>query len=677
MNRILSALCILPALLHSPAVADSFVPRRDLGVAALDAGRGTVQWEVFEKDDLPVASSGPTAAAAHRLLAWDENADYAAGGFYGTRWPLAIDNAFCVTCNGDAGLLRLYKVDKEPNELLAQAQFRKAAAKVKIPGGRFGRLVVVFGDDGVLKAYDTARGGNPWPAAWEYDAGLGRRGVADSLPPDTSVHVQAEGERLWLVEPARLRALDEKGRCVLDVPLKLPGGSVVWKWIWFGVPPRLAVRGDRAYVSFGQGLCAVDIAAGKQLWAYETGRGPFPGRVELPRDDVVLVQVGSDTPEAISGCFEPSHRMPKLQSDDPWQAVAAAQLLRAYGDGYRRRSMRDWAARHRTEKSSPQEKQAAARVAELAEGWVLHRDRARLVAACLKALAGAAGDSPPGDPSRHPRLVWAVLQELAMGHCVDAFGGIGTNRAFPEFTRRGGWLPLGDQQARDLRTLCEQTLQQGPGDLQPFAASLLLRLAEADARQAEQDVRTLLRHGKAPVRKWGMWQAARADMRALLLEHARQASEDEQIDALFLLSRKMPEALSKAEESYWLETLTARPAMTCYVIRSAWRTAPPKEFRAPVVRHLKAEIAAPAAIEAGTQPEYNLGAALDVLNLWADPADVDLLLAYLKHPCSQKSQRSTAGGSRAIRIYPIRGRVAAMLKARGVTFPPPVLEESL
>ncbi|MBA4066831.1 MAG: hypothetical protein C0501_24610 [Isosphaera sp.] len=60
-----ASLAVLPA---APARGDSWIPRTDIGVAAVDTRTGRVLWEAWRPDEIPPGASGEVKAAAEALL---------------------------------------------------------------------------------------------------------------------------------------------------------------------------------------------------------------------------------------------------------------------------------------------------------------------------------------------------------------------------------------------------------------------------------------------------------------------------------------------------------------------------------------------------------------------------------------------------------------------------------
>src|SRR5258706_7243695 len=167
------------------------------------------------------------------------------------------------------------------------------------------------------------------------------------------------------------------------------------------------------------------------MWRVPTWRSPYPSRV-LEVGDLVLVQIGSNCPQTILNALgKGAHPLSRSGPDASRRLVAAARLLRAYGDGYPRTELRQWMSRARRAKQSSELRRALLSMERLLEDWPTRRDRQRLIDYAVDLLV-AAPERARGAPSRtvERALSWTVLHELIYGRPPDDTRRPGINYSF-------------------------------------------------------------------------------------------------------------------------------------------------------------------------------------------------------------------------------------------------------
>jgi hypothetical protein len=461
-----------------------------------------------------------------------------------------------------------------------------------------------------------------------------------------------------------------------DVPVKDLGIKEPWPPGW-DVPGPYASRGKTLlYYRHARGVVALDPATKKELWRLETTRHPYPSLVLEAGENRAFIQIGSDVPRTIDAALtaNTNHMMKNLQPHTPAQRVAAAVLLHHYGDGYRRPEVKKLGDILRKEKGDPSAEKAAKLVEKLAADWPRTRDRKRLVDGCVSALLKEDGnpfrDSPW--PDAHRVLTWCLLQELIYGSPIDAYSWQGTNYAYDGWKEQPVSLP--EATRVKLADHCRKVVADGPDAERPFAASVLVSTAVGWPLLSDAERKTLFLSRHPSVWRWAALALAKHDRRKELIAWAKERPADEHLDVLFVLAHEPPKEWPQDELAFWLATARRQIGSVAYVLRLSGRPVP-AEFR-PIIRdYLKQEIANPTVKNTGTQPAYDLYAALVLLGDWKDPADTPLLLEYLKHPAHNAAIRLEGDRQTELRVYGLRGHIRNMLEARGAKIPEGVVYE--
>lgn len=437
------------------------------------------------------------------------------------------------------------------------------------------------------------------------------------------------------------------------------------------MPGPYASRGKTLiYYRHSGGVVALDRATGKELWRLATTREPYPSLVLEAGENRAFIQIGSDVPTTIHTILTGirSEMMRNLEPHTPRQRAAAAVLLRHYGDGYLRPELRKLAEGLRKEKDEPAAEEAARAGEQLLADWPQTRDRRRLLDGCIAALLKEDGD-PFHDfawPGTDRMLTWCLLQELIYGRPHDAHTRQGFNYAYDGWEERPVSLP--DATKAKLADHSRKVVAGGPDAEKPFAASVLVSTAVGWSLLTDAERKTLFLSQNPSAWRWASMALARNGRRKELVEWVNERPANEHLDVIFVLAHNPPKEWSEQELAFWLAVARRNPASVAYVLRLTGRPVP-IEFREPILAYLKREIARPAVKNTGTQPAYDLHAALVVLDGWKNPVDTPLLLEYLKHPAHHAATRINGDVMTELRVYGLRGHIRNMLEARGATVP--------
>src|SRR5947207_10323449 len=140
------------------------------------------------------------------------------------------------------------------------------------------------------------------------------------------------------------------------------------------------------------------------------------------------------------------------------------------------------------------------------------------------------------------------------------------------------------------------------------------------------------------------------------MEWAAERPADNHVDVIWVLRHDRPKEWSDQELKFWLAVAGRNPGGVASALRLQ-DGPPPIAFREPIRGYLEREIAKPAVADGGTQPEYDLFAAVYLLDAWGNPDDTPLLLEYLKHPAQHTETRVDGERKTKIRVYGLRGHV--------------------
>jgi hypothetical protein len=643
--------------------------RPDLGIAALDCQTGALLWEAWERSDLPAQAPEDVRHAGMLLLqSKPDDPPSAQDGLLLSDWPvrLARNRAVRMEQRGSECLLKLCEWNGDSiGKELAHATIPFTMFE---PSVLFSELLIVKTRDNRLYAFDaTAVIEQQWRPVWTFDLLLkSPQNQKDRLFYNPTTLAVKDGF-LWLATSERLTSLGSDGHTDFDLAFKDPLGAA-----WDAPVPQIVFKNDRLYYIHPVAVVAVDRTMKREMWRHYTTCFGFLSRVvETPK--VVLVQVGSDCPRTIAKTIAASGaEQGRLGKITPNRVAAASVLLRSYGDGYPRLEVRKAADKYNNLEDADSRKAANA-IEQTLRDWPSGRSWARLTSACVKALLMPALEADAwGQPNSERLLVWTVLQEMLYGSAPNEY-----SDAAVAFT---GWRehPLGLTQAqrRDLREHCRYILEKGLESERPFATSLLLSDEVGDQEESSAQAERLFLNSQGGVWRWAATRMARDGKRSRLIELCKKRSQDDQLVVLLILSSRLPEKISPTEERFWMECLKANTPKAAYAARMArlGNNAPaPQQFRKPILLYLRKEVAVPTVLQ-NSQAEYEMEAAIDILDSWGKPEDVDLLRAYLRHPCATEGYRSTPGGKlEKMKVYSTRDRVAAMLKKRGVGVPDDVV----
>lgn len=459
-----------------------------------------------------------------------------------------------------------------------------------------------------------------------------------------------------------------------DVPIR----EVDIKNPW---PETRAGRGGAAsegkhliYYRQPQGVIALDRKTRNEVWRLETKRFPDPSHVVEAGAHQALIQIGSLIPMTIQTVLSAGPgRSPGMAGLEPHtlkQRAAAAMLLGHYGDGYLRPEVKRLAEELRAEKSDPAALTAATTIGKLLADWPKTRDRQRLVEGCVAALLGAGEGNPLKDyawPGAHRILTWCLFQELLYGSPRDAYSRQGYNYSYDEGNERP--LRLDDTTRMKLLDLCRKVAFEGPDAEKPYAASVLVSSSLGWSSMTDAERKQLFFSSDASAWRWTALALSRNGRRKELMEWARERPADDHLDAVWLLARDR-KGWPEEELKFWVACARHAPGFIANVLRNDKEQPPPAEFHEPIRAYLQREIGKPTVVDAGTQPAYNLSAAVTVLDRWKREDDTPLLLEYLKHPASSKGTHSSGA---VVRQYALRALVRDLLEKRGITIPPNVV----
>jgi hypothetical protein len=167
---------------------------------------------------------------------------------------------------------------------------------------------------------------------------------------------------------------------------------------------------------------------------------------------------------------------------------------------------------------------------------------------------------------------------------------------------------------------------------------------------------------------------AKNKQRKELIEWSSDRKAEEHLDIVWVLQHEKPEKWADDELKFWLAVAKRDPGSIAYTLR-LWGGPTPAELRETIRAYLKNEIAKPTVKNGGSQPAYNLQAAVYVLDGWQEAADNPLLLKYLGHPVHNSVTRLDGARQTELRVYGLRSHVRVMLEKRGVKVPDGVVYE--
>lgn len=550
------------------------------------------------------------------------------------------------------------------------------------------RFVVAIGP--VLLALPPARGTSWGP---RNDVGVAaldtRTGIVmweawrpEEIPSGTSPEQKAAVELLLTMTEARFgRTARVPGMTSISVAsLAIKNAWPVYRdW-----PSPEACEGKTlTYYRHHMGVIALDPRTKKEVWRFLTTRSPFPSRVCEVGDTVAFIQIGSQVPKAIQAALLDDDRIPlnitKLKPPTPQRRLAAAFLLHWYGDGYLRRDLEKISVRlhDETEQKNRVAGPAARTIDGLLATWPKKRDNQRLLDGCVAAILRSDEGNPLRDfPWRGTErvLLWCLLQELVYGFCVDGYDGMDESLAYDGWHEESISLPPATKAS--LLKHCRSVVAAGPGPELPFAASMLVSTSIGRDRLTDAERRNLFMSADRSAWRWAAMSLARDGRREQLIEWARERPAEDHLAVLWQLNHGKSKEWSDAELAFWLACARRKPGDVATILRM--REEPiPTTFRESIRSYLEREIAKPSVAESGTQPAYDLQAALDVLADWGDPSDTPLLLKYLRHPARNKAIHydGASGEGTRLYVYDIRKRARELLQRRGAKLPPDVVYE--
>ena len=327
------AVVVLAAFGRPEARGTQWTPRLDLGVAAVDRRTGAVLWEAWDEADMPADAGRDVRGAASALLAQREPTD---AEDLGPRLPAALAPDRIVTYHYDSDRNQIELIlargsAESPGEGLARISFRSTGAFYALGPETFYVLT-----DGRVYALGSrgATDGGTWRADWTVDL------VDSSVERERAVsmsiwRMRVDGDGLWVADDRRIRRFGPGGRVDFDHVILEP-----WEHVRNGFGSSLTLGEGVVYFRHGGGVIAVDRTTSRERWRLPTFRSPYPSRV-LEATDLVFVQVGSNCPRTITGALaEGLQPAARRTPEGSRRLVAAAALLRSYGDGWPRASLR-------------------------------------------------------------------------------------------------------------------------------------------------------------------------------------------------------------------------------------------------------------------------------------------------------------------------------------------------
>jgi hypothetical protein len=261
---------------------------------------------------------------------------------------------------------------------------------------------------------------------------------------------------------------------------------------------------------------------------------------------------------------------------------------------------------------------------------------------------------------------------LIYGSPHDGYGRQGSNYSYNGWEEQPVSLP--DATRARLTDHCREVVGDGPDAEKPFAASVLVSTAVGWAELTDAERKGLFLSEDPSAWRWAALALAKNGRREELIEWAGERPADDHLDVVWVLAHDKPEGWPDAELRFWLAVARRNPGSIAYVLR-LWGGPTPAALRKPIRAYLKREIAEPTVTSGGTQPAYDLSAAVQLLDGWNDPSDTALLLEYLKHPVHNTVTRVEGTRQTERRVYALRAHVRNMLERRGVEVPPSVVYE--
>lgn len=635
-------LAMLVVLGDQEVLSTQWKARVDLGIAAVDRRTGNILWEAWDESDLPADVTADVRRAARTLFGQQEPND---AGVFDPRFPLVLAEDRLVTYLYNPGLNRIELVLTSGTEKAPGAEL----ARFFVSGGSHPLYAVGAGifyvlNDGHLYAL-SSRGGRDdgtWPPDWTFD--LARPDDREKAVTIPSWTLRVDGDALWVADDRSVRRFGASGQVELEHVIANP-----WAHVRNGFNASVAPGKRLVYYRHGTGVIAVDRATSREAWRVPTWRSPYPSRV-LEVDDLVLIQMGSDCPQTILRALgQGAQPLPRSGPDAPRRLVAATALLRAYGDGYPRAELRQWITRVQRGRRSRGMRQALLAIQGELEDWPARRDRQRLIDHTVDALL-AAPESRRGSASRASHaveraLAWTLLQELIYGKPPDGTRRPGTNYAFDTWDENA--LSLSEARRLALLRECRRVLAEGGADEKGLAAGVLLSDAVGWSAVRDPELAALFQSPDEFVWRWAGMSLARHGRRDELVELAKHRPPEEHLSVIYMLANAPSPCQSAAEKEFWLACARRTPASIAYLLNLVRPAEIPREYREPIREYLvtalrKAMTSAKTPPNETTQREYDLNAALRVLDRWQDPEDTPLLESYVTYPHPFVSQHAKA-----------------------------------
>ncbi len=290
--------------------------------------------------------------------------------------------------------------------------------------------------------------------------------------------------------------------------------------------------------------------------------------------------------------------------------------------------------------------------------------------ACVAALLHAGPAAPADTPAGQRTLCWCLLQELVYDSVPDGYpGGFGDNYCYHVYGENPA--PLPDATRAALVEHCRRTVAAGPAAERAFAASVLVSQI-GWGRLPDAERKALLLSADPGVWRWAAFTLARNGRRSQLVAWGRDRPPADHLDILWILKADRPKVWAEDELKFWVDC-ARRDAPGVATALGGADGPPPAAFRAPVRAYLEREAANPADLEQDSPARGGTLSALLLLDAWRDPADVPVLLAYLKHPYRVKGHRVEGAILHPEWDYRIRGYAKSLLEKRNVPVPPGVV----
>jgi hypothetical protein len=398
-------------------------------------------------------------------------------------------------------------------------------------------------------------------------------------------------------------------------------------------------------------------------WISNQGRGSVPPKIlAAARYDSMSIR---HVPQTLRSCFTHSvptgsllggMQLPTLGELTPQRAAAALALLKSYDQvHYYRREARNLlnAKPDKKQKPSPQALRGLENIRKLLAGkWTAHVDRSALLRRGIGAIVAQPQARKPATPEGQRLVTWCLLQELLCGTVTGGYSS--------DMDINCSYYGLFDEPASDpparlkpaLIAECRRTLTSGPDKEKGFAASILTSDAIGAGLVKDTELAELVANRHPAVWRWAAISLIKRKNRDLFVKSVQKRPKSDWKDAIFMLSVHASEPMEPKERAFWLDFGKADAAFLSYVLVTNYsykNKKVPVEFQPAVRSYLRSEIANPMVRNAGSQPFYNLRAALQVLAAWDSPQDTSLLKRFLNYPIS-KNPKLTKEEANAVKL---------------------------